>query len=164
MLGLACALTLGAISIARTYYVDNLPAAVQSPQAANVIINTVLRYLVGALQTLLVATVIALVALLLAGPSRPAKAIRHLVNRGLDFAARGLARAGSWVGAIGRALGAARPYILGGLVVIAVIVLILANRPSIPMVLWISFGVLVLAMIVEIFVRAQRLHAPAGHL
>jgi hypothetical protein len=163
MLGLATALALGALSVAKSYYLDNLPASVQSPEAATVILNTVLRYLVSAMQTLLVVCLIALVALLLGGPSRPAKAIRSLVNRGLDALSRLLARAGSWVGAVGRSLGPARPYILAGLVVLAVIGLVLANRPSIAAVLWTTVVLLVLATIIELFVRAPKVGPPLGH-
>jgi hypothetical protein len=163
MLGLATALVLGAISVAKSYYTDNLPAGIQSPEAASVVLNTVLRYLVAALQTLLVTCVVALVALLLFGPSRPAKALRTLVNRVLDAAARALARAGSWVGAVGRSLDAGRHYILGALVVIAVVALVLANRPSIATVLWTTVAVVVVATIIEVFARAPRLKPPLSH-
>ena len=108
-----------------------------------------------------VTCLIGLIALLLSGPSRPAKALRSLVNRGLDACARGLAHAGSWVGAVGRSLGAGRPYILGASRVLAVVGLVLANRPSIPTVLWTTVAVLAPAAIVEVFVRAPRLRPPA---
>ncbi len=157
MLGLLTAIALGALSFARTYYLDNLPAGVQSPEAATVVVNTVLRYLFAALKTLLVVTAIALVALLLGGPSGPAVAIRRLVNRGLDALARLLSRAGSWVAAIGRALGAARVAIYVGLVVLAVLGLIVANRPSISAVLWTALVLLVVTAVIEVFVRAPKL-------
>ena len=163
MLGLTTALFLGVLSVAKSYYLDNLPAGIQSPEAATVVVNTVLRYLVAAMQTLLVTCLIGLIALLLSGPSRPAKALRTLVNRGLDASARGLARAGSWVSAVGRSLGAGRPYILGALIVLAVVGLVLANRPSIPTVLWTTVIVLVLAAVVEVFIRAPKLRPPLGH-
>ncbi len=163
MLGAAAALALGALAVAKSYYADNLPAAVQSPEAAAVVLNTVLRYLVAAFQTLLAVTVIALIALLLGGPSRPAKAIRSLVNRVLNALALLLAKAGSWVTAIGRSLAPARQYILGALVILAVVVLVLANRPTIPAVLWTTAVLLLLATIMELFVRAPRLtHAAEG--
>jgi hypothetical protein len=154
LLGAVAALLLAAIALARTYYLDNLPPTVRSPDAAAAVIDAMLRYLFAALQTLLVAVLVALVFALLAGPSRPATAIRRLVNRGLDGTARGLARAGSWVAAVGRALAGARPVIQIGLVLVAVVALILANRPSIAAVLWTTVAVLVVLAIVELFVRA----------
>lgn len=154
MLGAVTALILGGLALARTYYLDNLPEAIRSPDAAAAVIDAVLRYLIAALQTLLVAVLVGLAVALLLGPSRPATAIRRLLNRGLDATARALARAGSWVAAVGRALAAARPVIQIGLILLAIVALILANRPSIAAVLWTTLGVIVLLAIVELFVRA----------
>jgi len=48
-------------------------------------------------------------------------------------------------------------------VILAVVVLVLANRPTIPAVLWTTVVVLLLATIMELFVRAPRLtHAAEG--
>lgn len=156
MLGVAAALLLGALAVARTYYLDHLPSSVRSPDAAAAVIDAVLRYLIAALQTLLVAAAVVIVGALLAGPSRPATAVRRLANRGLDAAGRGLARAGSWVAAVGRALAGARPAIQIGLALAAVVGLIVANRPGVAAVLWTTLAVLALFAIVEIFVRGAR--------
>jgi hypothetical protein len=154
MIGLTALLFLAAISVVQTYYVDNLPAEVRSPQAAEIVINTVLRFLVAALQTLVAAMVVFLIGALLAGPSRPAVAIRRLLNRGIDALAGLLARAGSWVTATGRVLAAAYHPIHIGLVLLAVIVFILANQPGIPAVVWTTVAVVLVLLVMEVFVRA----------
>jgi hypothetical protein len=156
MLGLAAALTLGGLAVARTYYLDNLPQSVRSPDAAAAVADAILRYLIAALQTLLVVAAVVVVGTLLAGPSRPAHALRRLVNQGLDAAGRGLARAGSWVAAVGRTLAGARGVIQIVLVLAAVVALILVNRPGVAAVLWTTLAVLVLCGIVEIFIRGAR--------
>jgi hypothetical protein len=150
------AVELGAIALGRTYYVDNLPSGIRSPQAAAAVIDTVLRYLVAALRALLAAALVVLVGALLAGPSRPATDLRRLVNRGLDASARALARAGSWVATIGRPLAGARGPIRVGVVLAAALGLILANRPGVAAVLWTTFAVLVAFAVVEVFARGAR--------
>jgi hypothetical protein len=145
---------LGVLALARAYYLDNLPATVESPDAAATVYDTILRFLVAALETLLVASLIFVVGGLLAGPSRAATAVRRLVNRGLDATARGLAHAGSWVGTVGRALVGGRKPIQVVLVLAALVGLILANRPSIAAVLWVTLGVLVILAVVELFIRS----------
>lgn len=152
--GIVAAGLLVALALGRAYYLDNLPPTVRSPDAAAVVIDTISRFLVASLQTLLVAAVVIIVVALLAGPSRPATAIRRLVNITLDAGARGLAHAGSWVASIGRALYGARWAIQVALVLAAIVGLILANRPGIPAVLWTALVVLVLLAVIELFVRS----------
>ncbi|HEX6872197.1 MAG TPA: hypothetical protein VF163_13955, partial [Micromonosporaceae bacterium] len=103
---------------------------------------------------------------LLAGPSRPAVLFRRLENVVLDAGGRGLAHAGRWVGAVGRALLGARWAIQVGVVLAAVVALILADRPGIPAVLWTTVVVLLLLAVVELFIRGSDYlgarHAPVG--
>ncbi len=70
MLGITVALLLGAMSFARDYYLDRLPPEVMSPDAVAAVYDAVVRFLISALQTLLVVTAILVVGALLAGPSR----------------------------------------------------------------------------------------------
>jgi hypothetical protein len=71
------------------------------------------------------------IAALLAGPSRPAVAVRRVVNTVLAAAARALSHAGSWVAPTGRALAGARPVVQIVVVIAAVTGQILAQRPGI---------------------------------
>jgi hypothetical protein len=154
MVAVVVAASLGALALARGYYLDHLPPTIRSPDAAAVVIDTLLRYLMASLQTLLAVAAIFVVAALLAGPSRIAMACRKVVNYALDAAARGLAHAGSWVAKVGRALLGARRAIQIAVVLAAVVGLILANRPGISAVLWTTAIVLLLFTLIEIFVRA----------
>lgn len=154
LLGILAALLLLGLSVARTYYLDNLPANVRSPDAASAVIDAVLRFLVVSLETLVVAMVVFVVGAILAGPSRPVVALRRLLNRGLDPLARLLRRAGAWVGTGGKVLGYAYRPIQIGLVLLAVVLFMLAGSPSIAGVLWTTVAVLVVLTVLEVFVRA----------
>jgi len=154
MLGVTVALLLGVLSFARTYYLDRLPPTVQSPAAVAAVYDALVRFLIASLQTLLVVTLILVVGALLAGPSRPAVAIRRLLNRGLNAGAQALTRAGGWVAATGRTIAGAYHPIQIGLVVLALAGFIVAQRPSIGAVLWVTAVVLLLLALLEVFVRA----------
>lgn len=154
MLGITVALLLGAMSFARDYYLDRLPPQVRSPDAVAAVYDAVVRFLVSALQTLLVVTAILVAGALLAGPSRPAVAFRRLLNKGLNAGSAALTRAGGWVTTTGRALAAAHHPIQIGLVLLAIVGFVVAERPSIGAVLWVTVGVLVVLALLEILVRA----------
>lgn len=154
MLGLSAALLLVLMNQARDYYLDRLPASVRSPEAVAVVYDTVTRFLVAALQTLVAVMAILVVGALLAGPSRPAVLLRRGLNRALDAAAGALTRAGTWVVATGRALAAAYHPIQIAIVLVALAGLIIAVRPSIAAVLWVTVVVLVALALLEVLVRA----------
>jgi hypothetical protein len=160
MVGLVALLFLAALYVVRTYYVDNLPATIKSPQAAEVVINTMLRFLVEALQTLVAAMLVFLVGAFLAGPSRFAVAIRRLLNKGIDALAGLLARAGAWVAATGRVLAAAYHPLHIGLVLLAVVIFVLVKNPGISAVVWTTVAVVLMLLVMEVFVRAGPRVAP----
>lgn len=155
-------LVLAGITAARTFYVDNLPPEVRSPEAVEAVVTTLLRYLMASLQTLIAASLILAVGALLAGPSVVAVGFRRLVNRGLDALASLLRRAGSWAVRTGQAIGAAAQPLRIGIVVLAVVLLIAANRPGIPAVLWTTAAVLLVLVVLEVFVRAGPRQPGAG--
>ncbi len=157
-LAVVAALLLFGITAARSYYVDNLPAAVQSPAVAAVVIDAMLRFLIGSLQTLLVASLVFVVGALLAGPGRFSVAVRRLVNRGLDAAGRPLARTGKWFATTAGALRAGYRPIQLGLVLLAVAGFVLADRPGVAAVLWTTLAVVAALTVLQLFVRA----APDG--
>jgi hypothetical protein len=155
MLGLTSALLLFFLNEARAYYLDRLPSTVRSPQAVAVVYDTITRFLIAALQTLVLAMVIIVIGALVAGPSRPAVLLRRGLNKGLDAASTALSRAGAWVMATSRALAAAYHPIQVAIVLIALIGLIIAVRPSIGAVLWVTVVVLFALALLEVFVRAR---------
>jgi hypothetical protein len=154
--GALAALVLGAVTFARTYYVDNLPPEIKSPEAASVVITTMLRYLVAALQTLIVAMLVLVVGAILAGPSRAAVWLRTWVNRVLDLLARLLRRTGDWAVRTGRPLALAVRPLRIVIVLGAGALLVAANRPGIPAVLWSTGAVLIVLAVLEVFVRTER--------
>jgi hypothetical protein len=153
LLGLVAILLLVGIGAVRSYYVDNLPPQVQSPDAAAAVISAMLRFLIAALQTLLVVCVIFVIGGLLAGPSTVAVGIRRLTNRGLDALAGQLRRTGNWFAATGRALRPAHRVIQVGLVVLAVVAFVAAASPGIAAALWATVVVLAVLAVLELFVR-----------
>jgi hypothetical protein len=159
MLGVVALLQLAALNIGRAFYLNNLPPGM-SEQAAADVYDTVLRYLVAALQTLLVVVLVLLIAALLAGPSRAAVALRRASNRGLDALAGLLVRAGRWVRDVGHVLTVAHRPVQVGVVLLAIIWYVLTNRPTVGLVLWLTVGVVVVLAAVEVFIRAAVLPPP----
>ncbi len=154
LIAIMAASTLTAVVAARTYFVDNLPPQVRSPDAAAAVLNALLRFLIAALQTLLVLMLVFVVGAILAGPSRAAVGFRRLINRGIDAGAVALRRAGTWVSPTGRALATLYRPIQIGLVLVAVAAFILADRPGVAAVLWTTAGILLVLILLEMFVRA----------
>ncbi|MCW6003545.1 hypothetical protein K1W54_02970 [Micromonospora sp. CPCC 205371] len=82
----------GGFAIGRDFYLDRLPAAVQSPDAVARILDTVTRRVRDAV-TLLIASGFLIAAIAwLAGPGRIPVLLRRGVSGGLDLAAAGLGR------------------------------------------------------------------------
>ncbi|HEY6596291.1 MAG TPA: hypothetical protein VI011_19635 [Asanoa sp.] len=153
MLAVVAGLLLAVLAIGRSYYLGHLPDQIRSPDAAASVLDTVTRYLIAALQALLVLSLILVVGAWLAGPSAPATAVRRLGNKVLDAGGRLLGRAGSWATATGRFLVGARLPLQVIAALVALVTLILVDRPGISAVLWATFGVLAFAALVEMFAR-----------
>lgn len=153
MLGVVDALLLAALAIGRSVYLDNLPSTVQSPQAAEVVYDTLLHFLVTALQAALVAVIVLIVAALLAGPSRPTRWIRHQLGRALSAAGQGLRPTGAWAGRVGGAVTTIRRPVEFFLGALGVVIFILADHPTPVAVVWLTFGIVVVIIIVEILAR-----------
>jgi hypothetical protein len=159
MLGVVVVILLTATAVARAYYKDNLPATVNS-QAALVVYDTLLRNLVAALQTLLLALAVIVAIGLLWGTTPPAVFIRRWAGRGLTALGGQLARTGQWAVTTGRVIAPARKaiYVLG--LLLAVVGYVAVARPSVATVCWILFGVALGAVVVEVFARAGQVSPP----
>jgi hypothetical protein len=162
MLGVVDILLLAVFAVLRSYYVDNLPATVQSPEAATDVYDTLLRYLNTALQALLVAVIVILVAAVYAGPSRPARWIRHQIGRGLDWAGHGIGGRSARARAVGRAFTTMRRPVEVGLAVIGVVILLVTTRPSPAAVGWLAFAIVAILVVVEITARMAGAPAPSA--
>jgi uncharacterized membrane protein len=124
-------LGLGAFALARERVLSNLPPTVRSPQAAAALWDTVIRFLLDGIRTLIVLCVIVIVLALLAGPSRAAHAIRHELNRLLDWVGGLIGGTGLDLGPVPGALVRYRVAIRVGIVLLALLSLVLWQRPGI---------------------------------
>ncbi|WP_251059169.1 MULTISPECIES: hypothetical protein [unclassified Streptomyces] len=100
----ACLVLLIALIVARRYYLDHLPAQVQSPAAAAAIFDTLVRFLRVSLRTAIVLSLVIAAGAYLVGPGRLPRAVRDTSDRTADSAAQWAyqhrvrtGRAGSWV-------------------------------------------------------------------
>ncbi|HEY1178594.1 MAG TPA: hypothetical protein VGF17_20765 [Phytomonospora sp.] len=137
---------------ARAFYLNHLPDGV-APDAAAVVYDQVVAPLADAFKALLVAAAIWVVAAFLAGPSRPAAALRGAVVHGCEWLARLLGHLWPPLGRAGQAL--ARWYrpaqvavVLGG-----VVILLLVGRPSASGVVWTAVWVTLIVLALEVLVR-----------
>jgi hypothetical protein len=153
MLGAIDVLLLAVFAILRSYYIANLPPSVQSPPAATVLYDTVLRYLNTALQSLLVLVIVVIVAALFAGPSRLARWLRHQIGRGLDAAGHGLGQLSPQAPPVGRAITTIRKPLEIVLAAFAIVILIVATRPSPAAVGWLTLAIVGIIVIIEILAR-----------
>ena len=152
---IALLLLLGAMAAARTYYLNNLPDTIRSPEAVQVVYDTETRFLVQAIKTLAVIFGIIALMCLIFGSSRPAILLRGLVDRGLDAGGRALVRTGVSFGPVPHLLRHYRRAIVVGVVALAVLILVLWGTPGIPGVIWLTVGVLVFLGLVELIARAE---------
>ncbi len=147
---------LGLFAAVRTYYLDHASAAAGSPEAVTEIYDTVLRFLVTSLQTLLAAALIALVGGLLAGSNRPARAVRRLGNRWLDAGGRLLSRTGMWAAATARVLNPFRLPVRVVAIAVVGLVMILLSLPTVGALLWATVVALLVVGIVEVLARSPQ--------
>jgi hypothetical protein len=155
MLVVATGLLLIGMNAIRSYYLDHLPSGV-SADAVTEVYDTVLRFLLHALQALLTAAAVFGLGALVMGPSRPATWIRTWVNRGLDALGHLARRAGSWLTTVGHAIDGPRLFVYYGLILLTVIILLLRKQPSVGSVLWASVIVALVCALVEVVVRSGR--------
>ncbi len=138
----------------RSYYMDRLPATVQNPQALQVTLDTITRYLRQGVQILIVLALLVAIVAWLAGPGRAATWLRHGTDTVLDAAGHGLARTGLPLGPVQPFLAKYRR--VGDVIVVAlaVLILFLTNLPSLSTLVWLGIVALAVMAIIEILARA----------
>ncbi|MEJ8669162.1 hypothetical protein WKI71_13980 [Streptomyces sp. MS1.AVA.1] len=126
----ACLVVVIALVFVRRYYLDHLPAAVQSDAAAAAVFDTLLRFLKAALRTTIVLGAVVALGAYLIGPGRLPVAIRRACDRTADSLATWAyrheiraGRAGAWAQAHRRSIA------LSALAVLA-FVFAVWNRPT----------------------------------
>jgi hypothetical protein len=153
------AILLGLLRGIRTYYLNRLPDTIKSPDAVRVIYDTETRFLVKAIQTLIVLFAIVVVLCWVTGTSRLAVLIRRGISALLDAAGHGLARTGLPLGPVPAFLRQQRGAFVVGATILALAILLFVRTPGIAGVVWVTVGVLVFLALVQIVARAD----PGSH-
>jgi hypothetical protein len=151
IVALFMAAALIAYALARNRYEDQIAARNLNVPAASAAYDTVLRFLVHALQTWLVVALIIAVWLYLAGPGRVGRGVRGLLGRGEQFAGDGIARAGWRPTGAARVLRRYARWLGWALGIAAALVLLFV--PTVAAAVWLSVGALVLLIAYGILVR-----------
>lgn len=159
----ACLVVLIGLIVARRYYLDHLPAQVQSPAAAAAIFDTLVRFLRVSLRTAVVLGIVIAVGAYLVGPGRLPRAVRDASDRTADSAAVWAyrhhvrtGRAGSWV------LEYRRWLTLAALLVVA-LVFALWNHPTALTILLLVLVLLAVLALVALLAASGRATMNAEH-
>jgi hypothetical protein len=145
----ACVLTLVLLAIGRSLYLD----AVVNKDAAQAVFDILVRNLrYGVIVLGLIGVIVALVAYF-AGPSAPAKATRRLAGAGIAGARNKAGDLGYQPNAFEELVAAHKRAIEWVIAALAVLVLVLWDRPGITVVIFIAIVALALVGLVEFFAR-----------
>ncbi|MGW5852683.1 hypothetical protein ACWFQ8_32995 [Streptomyces sp. NPDC055254] len=158
-----CLLLAIGLAVARRYYLDHLPAQVQSPAAAAAVFDTLVRFLRVSVRTALVLGIVVALGAYLSGAGRLPRGVRGTADRAaLSAARRGAAhgiragRAGTWVEAHRRALTAAA-------VVLLALGFALWNHPTVLTVLLLVLILLAVLAVLALLAAGGRVgDGPAG--
>ena len=142
--GLGLAMSMAALAVIlgllRSYLISASAGHALTPEAAQALFDTMLRYLKEGLRIVFAAGLLVAFGAWLAGPSRPAKAIRRAPAEFYRWADRGIREQGWEFGAFGQWIAANRAVSQGVLVGVAVLLLVIWGNPGIG-------GVLIVALV-----------------
>ncbi|ARF53750.1 hypothetical protein [Streptomyces gilvosporeus] len=154
-IGVMMVVLLVALAFSRAKYLDSVGPRVQSPQAAAAVYDDLVRFLQQSTRTVLVLSVIILIAGYLYGPGRGARWIRSVTLRGTECAGRGLARGGLRTNGPGRWLDGHRGWTTGIVIGAGVLALLLWNFPT-PGVVALVLGIVVFVLLLLGILAAGR--------
>jgi hypothetical protein len=127
----ACLVVVIGLVVARRFYLDHLPAQVQSDAAAAAVFDTLLRFLRGSLRTTIVLGIVIALGCYLIGPGRLPAAIRRTSDRTADSAATWAYAHQVHTGRTGVWAQAHRRWIALAALLIVCLVFALWNRPTV---------------------------------
>ncbi|MER7674205.1 hypothetical protein ABTY61_37895 [Kitasatospora sp. NPDC096128] len=158
----ACLVVAIALVIARHYYLDHLPPAVQSPAAAAAIFDRLLHFLRISLRTAIVLGVVVALGAYLSGAGRFPRAVRGRADAAADSAARWgdahgvrTGRAGTWAEAH------RRWFVLAAVLVVA-LVFALWNHPTVLTVLLLVLVLLAVLAVLALLAASGRVGESRG--
>ncbi|WP_405807098.1 hypothetical protein OG729_18240 [Streptomyces sp. NBC_00210] len=131
----ACLILAIGLVVIRRYYLDHLPAQVQSPAAAAAVFDTLLRFLRVSIRTTLVLGVVVAIGAYLSGAGRLPRSLRGTAERTADSAARWGGTHGVHTGKAGIWVDAHRRWLTIGVLLVIALIFALWNHPTVLTVL-----------------------------
>ncbi|MET7482905.1 hypothetical protein [Streptomyces sp. NPDC005538] len=159
----ACLVIAVVLVVARRYYLDHLPAQVQSPAAAAAVFDTLLRFLRVSLRTAMVLGVVVALGAYLSGAGRLPRALRGAADRTADSAARWSGGHGVRTGRTGTWVEAHRRWLTIGVLLVVALVFALWNHPTVLTVLLLVIVLLVALAVLALLAADGRNGEPAEH-
>ncbi|MFE1416482.1 hypothetical protein ACFW6F_37665 [Streptomyces sp. NPDC058746] len=158
----ACLVVAIALVIARRYYLDHLPAEVQSPAAAASVFDTLVRFLRVSLRTAMVLGVVVALGAYLSGAGRLPRGVRGRAEHAADSAVGWGAGHGMHTGSVGTWVEAHRRALTIGVLVVIALVFALWNHPTVLTVLLLVLILLVLLAVLSLLAAGGRSNARSG--
>ena len=152
----ACLILAIGLVVIRHYYLDHLPAKVQSPAAAAAVFDTLLRFLRISLRTVLALGVVVALGAYLSGSGRLPRATQGTINRTADSAAGWGDRHGVHTGRFGTWTNTYRKWITLGVLLVLALVLALWSYPTVLTILLLTLILLVALAILALLAASGR--------
>ncbi|WP_331767453.1 hypothetical protein [Embleya sp. NBC_00896] len=144
------------LAIARRFYLDHLPAEVQSPAAAAAIFDTLLRFLKDSVRTAIVLGLVVAIGAYLSGAGRLPRALRGRLERTSDSIAHWADRHGIVTGKVGTWVAAQRRWLVLGVLLLIALWFALWNRPTALTILLLVVILLVLLAVIALLAATGR--------
>ncbi|MFI1583865.1 hypothetical protein [Embleya sp. NPDC020630] len=151
-----CLVVAIALAIARRFYLDHLPAQVQSPAAASAIFDTLLRFLKNSVRTGIVLGLVVALGAYLSGTGRLPRALRGSMERAADSVARWADTHGLHTGKTGTWVAAHRRWLAIGALLVIALWFALWNRPTAWTILLLVAVLLALLAIIALLAATGR--------
>ncbi|MFD9320222.1 hypothetical protein ACFWDQ_21565 [Streptomyces sp. NPDC060053] len=158
----ACLILAIGLAIVRRYYLDHLPAQVQSPDAAAAVFDTLLRFLRVSIRTALVLGVVVAIGAYLSGAGRLPRAVRGTAERTADSAARWGGAHGMHTGRVGTWVDTHRRWLTVGVLIVLALVFALWNHPTVLTVLLLVLILLVVLAVLALLAADGRTGEPTA--
>lgn len=145
-----------ALAVFRSIYLDAVPAAVISHDAAAALYDTIVRFLRAGLRTVFVVGLVVAAGAFLTGPSVTAVRARRSVTAAIGWLRGSAEHAGLRPGPVGTWVHARKPALRFAAVAVASLVLVFWGRPTGRVVLGLAIALLAVLAIIEFFGSPQR--------
>jgi len=156
----ACLIVAIVLALVRSYYLDHLPAQVQSPQAAAAVFDTLVRFLRVSIRTAMVLGVVVAIGAYLSGTGRLPRAVRGTAERTADSAARWGGAHGLHAGKVGTWVDARRRWLTIGVLLVLALVFALWNHPTVLTVLLMVIILLAVLAVLALLAAGGRYGEP----